>query len=284
MFIILQHWRSSLELLKPSQLIALIKQSCRFFAQGVILVVRHFYWLVAIDLFLFIASTRTLLKTIETQKQGTAMAFSPGAFYLLVLMQGAVFALSGIFFLFLKKQPATLSSIPYLKAAFPRYLQFYLFVSIILFFGIIFITGAGITKFPMVPQPVFIAFKMIEVATLFYWMSSQGFLKNLFRSFESGINIIVYNLPVFLLLGGLLFGINMLIQFCAFGTLQADATMQITATRSNLLTIIGNENFSFSNLLIAKYLKLVLEYFWIALMLSVYENKKDVHYTKTLFE
>jgi hypothetical protein len=284
MFIILEHWRSSLELLKFSQLFEIIKQSCRFFMQGVILLVRHFYWLLAIDLFLFVASTRTLLKTIETQKQATTLAFSPGAFYLLVLMQGAAFALSGIFFLFLKKQPTTLASIPYLKAAFPRYLQFYLFVSIILFFGIIFITGAGITKFPMVPQPVLITFKMIEVATLFYWMNSQGFFKNLFGSFESGINIIVYNLPIFLLLGGLLFGINMLIQFCAFGTFQPDSTMQITATRSNMVSIIGNENFSFHNFLIAKYLKLFLEYFWIAIMLSVYENKKDIRYTKTLFE
>lgn len=283
MLIILHHWRTSLQLLSITQLFTILKQSCKSFAQGIVLLLRHFYWLLALDLLFFVISTRTMLQSLAAQKPGTALSLSPGALHLLLLMQGTAFGLSGILLLFIKK-PKDLPSISYLKTSFLRYLQFYLLLSALLLVGIIFVTGLGITKFPMLNQPLLATFKIIEIVTLFYWLNSKGFFKSLLRSFESAINVIFYNLPLFILLGLLFFGINTIIQYCALGTLQADQAAQITTSRNNLLAILSNEKFSFSYLLIAKYLKFILEYFGIAIMLSIFEKKKDIRYTKTLFE
>ena len=128
MFIIFKHWRSSLELLSPTHIIRLIKQAFLTFLHGIKFLIRHFYWLLIIDLFIFSILIQTLLKTVSAQQSQPAITLSARTAYLLLLTQGVAFVISAILFLCMHKEndKSKAMDISHLKGIFPKYLQFYL--------------------------------------------------------------------------------------------------------------------------------------------------------------
>lgn len=282
MRILLHHWIRSLYFFTPQSLKTTVIRSAWVYATAFSLLLKHFYWVLLAEVFIFATLVESFNKQVPATTDG-ALTITPGFMMASFVLGILGLVLNTALLLFIRKEEPFSPAIPYFKYYFFRYLQFSLFIFAVTLFGLCMLFGMGITKIPPLPAAVTYGIKMLEVLAVLFWLDSSFSIKNIFVSFEKAINLLLYNLPIFAALLFMLWGIEQTVQAIILGTNSTNLA-SITLSQRIEISNLVKEGSSTTALVLFKYLRFIIEYFWIAIIFCVYRQRRDVNYAASFFD
>ncbi len=272
--IVVQSWKASLYDLIPQRIkfgiINAIKRSC-FVLKDLISTLR---WLLILDFFLAVTVVEALAKKIRS---GTGFTF------LCLLMELNWFIIYGSIILLSRKKDNFVDATTYLRTMFFRYLHALFIFSVVLLFLFWVMLILNITRFPNLHWTLTIPFQIFELLIIFYWLDSNFKLIDFFASMEKAVNLIFYNLPVFVVFFCLLLGLDFLLRSTFSGTIHANSPILLNEKSIGIVKPLCS-HFSQFKFILLKYSKILLEVFWICILSVFYEKKHNVCYHENIFE
>jgi hypothetical protein len=282
MRILLHHWIRSLHFFTPGSLKTTLLRSAWVYGAAMLLMITHFYWLLLTEGILFATVVGSFTKlTPPTDKTIMLPAGLIIASFILSII--GLIANSALL-LFIRKEEPFSPAISYFKYYFFRYLQFSMFIFGLTLLGLCILLSMGITKLPSFPALVTLTVRVLELLTAFYWLDSHFTLKDVFISLEKAINMLVYNLPIFVALLSGLWAIELAIGLIIFGSNPDGGLSSITLSQRIEITNLAKTGMSTTAMVAFKYLRFIFEYLWISIIFCVYRQRRDVKYSTSFFE
>jgi hypothetical protein len=185
--------------------------------------------------------------------------------------------------LLIRKRETLLDIKTYLKVTFLRYIRaLFIFMLLeIIFVGLVIMLG--ITQFPTIHWALKILFQIFELIIIFYWLDSTGKFKDFITSIEKTANLILYNLPVFLIFFGVFLGLDFLLKLLT-GTEHASFATLLFNNNSSQLFQSAVSRFAEIKLIFIKYMVLVFEILCLCILFAFYDENKRFNYSKSIFE
>lgn len=274
---VLLHWKASLSIFLPSKiksgLIDVVKNYISVIKNSIITM----RWFFLADLFLTAILAEAAAKKITSGVGLTFLVEITNLNWLIIY--------SAIIIL-IRKRENPLDAKTYLKSMFLKSINGLFIFMILEFVLFALLLMLGITHVPTIPwvfQFIFqFTLQIFGIFIIFYWLDSNGRFTNFLISVEKAVNLIFYNMPVFLILLGLLFGIRHLLQFFGMG----NSIFDFVFLNNSSLQLLQPSNLKFAEfkLIFAKYSKFMFEIFWLCILFLFYSNKRDVFYSKSIFE
>jgi hypothetical protein len=286
MFTILHEWSRSLKLFSVKQIGTFFYFFLFNFIRAIKIFVRNFWWIFVADaiFFVYFGDLLRLPKYVQTAEQ--PIVSSAGLF--LHLVNSILFFILTTAFLLSIRKPIKVQNSLYFKAGFLRYIQLQLIFSVILLFVTSLILSTGIEVLPHLHWSLSTVLGLVELLIVFYWLDSDFRLKEILFSLEKTLNIVLYNIPFFILafifLWGLKFGLGLIFSF--FG-IEWTSTQILGKMQPEQLGALSSGAFTTLHalkLLIIKYISFFIDYFFIALIFAFYCLKRDEIYTLSIFE
>jgi hypothetical protein len=262
---ILSAWLQSLSFFSPQRFFTSCIQAFMHYVRAVRLLVKYFFWLIVLDIFIGIIFGNTIAKTIITLMSNPQATTTPSVLITFVYITSEIiwFIIITAFLLFIRCHEIPENPLEYFKHTFFQYMYLLLLTSLLFFFCIILLMGLGITKFPsqmIVTTILSIIMYGIKFFTIFFWLDTTPSIKTFIHSIESSANLLLYNLPLFIILGGISFGYFM---FSAH-----------VPTFTTIISSKGLEHPPLFFLIGGKYLLFLIENFFLSLLFIIYEQKK----------
>ncbi|MFH1832368.1 MAG: hypothetical protein ABH827_06230 [bacterium] len=240
-----------------------------------------FWWLLLVEFSLFWAFGSTMINTMHEDAQVTNVAV-----FILSLIMGTIsLILSASLLLFMRKRAGQIQPLLYIKTYLVRYIQIVLFFSVASLAILSILTVFGITKLPSIHWPGLFAFHIVQLITLFAWLDSNFTFKKIFGSIEKSINIFIYNLPLFTIVIIGMWASHKLVTSLIFGVPFADASsFAMLNNKTQSILEILDKQIPTINIILFKYISLIVEFFWISLIFIIYDRKKLIPYTDSFIK
>ncbi len=235
------------------------------------LLIQTFWWLIIADIALY-CYFGTSIAHVDPSS-GDAVTLWP-----LFVESVIKFVLGASLVLFIRK-PDSLSSSFYLKKYFFRYVQFMLFITIFMLWGLIllvYLSGIPLVKSPNVPWIATGALQLIESCMLFYWLDSKFALKDIFRACEKSINFLFYNFPIIIVLLGFTWVLESISKWALLGW---DTVFIKTGDLAQTLS----DKLPGVQFLVLKYILFLGAFFVLSMLFMLYDKQKRVLYAKSFF-
>lgn len=286
MFIILQEWSKSLKIFSFKYIQSFLSFFIFNFIRATKFFIQNFWWFFVVDAIFFIYFGDLFL-VLPKFAQDSGQVINTGVLFLHLINSVLFFILTTAFLLSIRK-PVRAQNNLYFKTGFLRYIQLQLVFSLALLFGTSLILSSGIETLPSVHWSIKIIFSLIELLIVFYWLDSDFRLREILFSLEKALNLILYNIPFFIL-------IFILLWVFKFGLSFVLGCFGFEWTSTQILGKIQPEQFlnfhdhSFTifcslKLLAIKYISFFIDYFFIALIFAFYFLRKHEVYATSLFE
>ena len=270
---ILQAWKESLKTFLPSSvksgLVSIVKNYIRVLADSIVTM----RWFFVIDLFLTAILAEAIAKKISS---------GAGLRFLIEITNLNWFIIYSAIIILIRKREDYLDAKTYLKSMFFKYLNGLFIFLILQITFLLLLVILGITQFPATNWILKIIFQIFEMLIIFYWLDSDGKFTDFIASIEKVANLIFYNAPVFLIFLALLFGLDYLLKFLAYGPGTCDFLM-LNSDSSKLLQPIGSR-FAEFKLIFIKYVKILFEILWLCILFLFYDKNRSMYYSKSIFE
>jgi len=274
---LLYYWQRAFLLALPQNLFALAKQAIITWAGAVKVFVTYFAWLLLVDLGLFALIGNNIIHLI---KQPSDIAnLSHIALLLQFVLSIVWFVLRAGFLLFLRMESMPAGSVAgYFKRYFFRYIQFSLLLSLLMLVSLSVLISLGITQIPSLHWMLLLALSVLQFLGIFFWLDSGFTIKDFFRAIESGLNFFVYNLPIFLIFFLLLYGVSFFL---------SNIFPSLFVVLSNYVNVASNtvaaKEISVPLFMVFKYLRFFVEFLLISMLYVIYQRRKNIPYTKSIF-
>jgi hypothetical protein len=278
---IFQNWKQSVTFFRPNLLFDLIYVAIRTYFKALLNLVIHFWWLIAIDMFLFVVFGPAINKMLLVL-QNDSMA-QPHFLVSFVSLLSAIvsFALSSTLILLIKKQNA-IPPVAYVFQNIIRYIHLLLFFSFFLFLGLYILVLGGITNLPSASPIVLFCAKIIELVTLFFWLDLPPRLINIFVAFERAINMFFYRIPFFIVFIAVNMGCDFLSNHIAHKTLCISQPF-FFLDKAYVLLGAGPCPMPFVlKALLFGYCVAIVQHFLISILFAFYDETKREVYTESL--
>lgn len=283
---LLYYWIQSVREIFSSALITRFEQAVRRYLYALKLFMFHFGLLVILDSVVSLFFGKDFFYILSQAAQGKNEASM--SMLLLQMTSGITWFIIGAGLLVLiRLKKYSRSLINYLKMYLLRYVQLSLMFSLILFFFVLFIINLGITKLPMPHWSVVLSMRLIELLTMFFWLDSHFTPKDLLVSLERGINFFVYNVPFFGLIIMLIYLSDYGLKFLLLQAGVAEAAGVNFSLFSSTLRELKNidiQTISMSRIVGFKYLKFLIDYFWITIAYVLYDQSKHISFATSFFD
>lgn len=278
MIIIFRFWLESARFLLPSNFAKLCIHSIKLYYFGLKNLISIFWWLILTELGLFLLFGKKIFDFAAQQDK-----VPPMSLLLANIAVGIIgLILTASLILFIRKGASTKHPIKYLKEYLIRYIQLSLFFTLFFLVLLSLLSSFGISKIPSFHWSLLLTVRCIELLTLFFWLDSKFYFKDIFTSIEKAFNFFIYNLPFFIVLIVLMWAINTGVFFLFFGTLAPEKTALLSNKTQQLASMITKET-PLKNLIGFKYAFFFLEFLWASIIFAVYRKKKRKKYSESLF-
>lgn len=279
-------WKRSLQIFSSQYIKLFFIFVVTNFASAAKFLIQNFWWLFLADA-VFFSCCGDMLGKITNISSDPTQPINTGVLLLNLINSIVFFMLSTAFLLSIRK-PEKAVGHSYFKTGFLRYIQLQLIFSLFFLFVLNLLVSSGISTFPGLHWSLNILFSLIELIIVFYWLDSDYRLREILYSLEQTLNIILYNLPFFvlflILLLGFKYGAGYLFSyfgltatnFQILGKMQKDCILNVPANSFTALYVI--------KYLLMKYISFFLDYFFISILFAFYLVKKHETYTTSLFE
>ncbi|QQR48804.1 hypothetical protein IPF37_04555 [bacterium] len=198
----------------------------------------------------------------------------------------ADFMLHGGFLLFVRQKSDDKITKNYLFSFMLRYIQYSLIFSLVMLMLVVFFASLGMTALPHVHWSVVMMVRSLELIMLFFWFDSPCMVKDFFKALEKGVNFVLYNLPfllIFLILG-LVSQFVLKLAVCGLSVEYADIFAFLNGRLELVAPItVSDGQLAIWRVLLFKYLKFMLDFFWICFLWVVYDRKKMISYANSFF-
>jgi hypothetical protein len=285
MLAIINSWMESLRLLKISKLVLYVSTVKGCFFRAAKTLIKIFWWLFLLDLILFWFIGDSLI-TATKLDVSTPDKINPALLLPSILFGIIWFVINTSFLLLIRRTIVGDDVVSYLKVYFLKYAQLAIFFSFVLLMCINLLIGFGVVKFPNIHWIIISVLKFVELLTIFYWLNSEFYFRDIFKSLEKGVNILLYNLPIFTLILILMWLTDTLIKFAVMNN---DSALNIVknavskGVSANAMSDIKN-NIHPVRFVIFKYARFINEFIWISFIYGIYNLKRSICYTKSFFE
>lgn len=286
MFIILQEWSRSLKIFSFKCIGSFLSVFILNFIRATKSFIQNFWWIFIVDAIFFIYFGDLYL-ALPKVVQDPEQVINSGVLFLHLINSILFFILTTAFLLSIRK-PARAQNNLYFKTGFLRYIQLQLIFFLVLLFGTSLILSSGIEILPNVHWSIKIIFSLIELLIVFYWLDSDFRLREILFSLEKALNLILYNIPffilIFILLWGFKFGLSFILgcfglEWTSTQILGKFQPEQFLNFHANSFTILHSLKF-----LAIKYISFFIDYFFIALIFAFYFMRKHEVYATSIFE
>ncbi|MBS1988641.1 hypothetical protein JST56_06675 [Candidatus Dependentiae bacterium] len=282
MRILLHHWIKSLYFFTPGSLKTMLLRSAWVYGAAMSLMIINFYWLLLAEGILFATVVGTFTRLAPSADK--TVTLPAGLIIISFILSVIGLVANSALLLFIRKEEPFSPAISYFKYYFFRYLQFSMFIFGLTLLGLCILLSMGITKLPSFPAPITLTVRVLELLTAFYWLDSHFTLKDVFISVEKSINLLVYNLPVFVALLSALWALEFGIGLIVFGSNPDSGLSSITLSQRIEITNLAKTGMSTVAMVTFKYLRFIFEYLWISVIFCVYRQRRDVKYSTSFFE
>ncbi|MFA6526847.1 MAG: hypothetical protein WCT20_00275 [Candidatus Babeliales bacterium] len=285
MLAIFRSWIDALAFFSPRILLAFIKDAAGDFVRAMWLTLYYFHWLVIFDAVWFICFGNLVVKAYQVQKDNQ-LTLGGGALMLILVSAIVWSVLTIIIFLYLRK-PTTVEDIKrYTAEFFLRYIQLGFFFSLIVLFCLMVLVGLGIRHFPGVHWSLKIIVKMFQLLAAFYWFDSSFSLKEMASSIEKTINVMFYKLPLVVLFFCIIACCDALFLFAFQSMLNTTQFQHLLFTEVHIeqAFVLSGQPLDVVYALGVRYVKLIIEFFLIALLYGFYRSQKDLVSTVSFFD
>jgi hypothetical protein len=262
MYVLLHYWKRSLKIFYPSNIVLFSVLLFKRFFKALYVFLKYFWWFLVID-----AAILFLFGNAITQAQEnvfvTGQPVNFNAIFIHLFVSVIWFILSVGFLLAIRRPYKNVGWL-YFRNGFFVYVKLALVFSLIFLLGVNLLVSFGITMFPSFHWSINLLIRLVEILTIFYWLDSTCFLKDIFLSLELALNFVLYNAPFFLILLGVWFLLKLGIEimFSSFGINFAQLVLQYN---------------------VLKYLVFLGNYFCITLVFSVYNIRRKDKYNRSFF-
>lgn len=271
---VLQAWKESLTTFLPSRIKAGLINVVKNYVSVIKNSIVTMRWFFLADLFLTAILAEATAKKITS---GVGLAF------LIEITNFNWFIIYSALIILMRKREDSIDVKTYLKSMFFKYINGLFIFMILEFVFLILFAILGITQFPTIHWIFKIIFQIFEMLVIFYWLDSDGKFTDFIACIEKTANLLFYNMPVFLIFLMLLVGFDYLLKFL-FGMGHGSYDLLLlNSDSSQLLKPIGSR-FAEIRLIFMKYVKLLIELFWLCILFLFYDKNRNMFYSKSIFE
>lgn len=287
MFTILHYWQQSLALFVPTRFCSLLLLTAKKYSRALMRFVLFFNILLVASLIarFFCPQEIFIVQELATSMPEKLLERSSLMWWLLGFSL-ADFMLHGGFLLFIRQKSDDKTTKDYVFSFMLRYIQYSLIFSLVMFMLVIFFASLGMTSLPHVHWSVVVMVRSLELIMLFFWFDSPCLIKDFFKAFEKGVNFVVYNLPflLILLILGLVSQFVLKLAVCGMSVEYADIFAFLNGRLELVAPVTaGHGVLATWRVLLFKYLKFMLDFFWICFLWVVYDRKKMISYANSFF-
>jgi|GEM_PF-1790978 hypothetical protein len=273
---------------------------------GLSLFFKTFGLVVITEILFFLIFRQTLISFFESlQSQNMNVALWPG---IVRFVYGILwFIINTSILLAIRKRTARAQK-GYFLQGIVHYVLLSLFGSFLLFFLIAVVLSFGLTVFPKFHSVFFVIWGVMSLVTVFFWLDLKFklrifftneeespivlYFKNMFRyfkdalvAFEHAVNLIMYNLPFFVIVVLLGILLNKAFDNLLFGP----KPIFLFEENVFLFKLVKfppekSQSISLAVHVIAKYGKLFINYMWLCIIFVFYVQRKNTTYAKSLFK
>jgi hypothetical protein len=286
MKVIFDCWMQSLCIFSPSQFSLFLGMAAKCFLQALKIVCKYFGIFLLVDCIIFLLFGKVIFDIFHIPVPANITTYNVSFISIIVVLFLEVnwFIFSTAMLLFIRKKREA-EPLPYFKQTCFFYLKllflFYLFF-VVATIGLI---SFGITTIPQLPLVFMASQEVVKLLVIFYWLDSPMTIKNCLLSFEKSINFFVYNLPVFVFLITLLWGIDCCIKLIFCGTIEHLCNeITILMSRTEQFVKACPAQIASLRLLALRYLLFFVKYMWVCLIFIFYDQKKAITYSGSIFE
>lgn len=279
---ILKHWKMSLSLLKPQTFGSLIIESVKKFSYAFKQTVSIFWWLFIADLVLR-TSFNSYANNLISRGSETVANYTTSLLVFSFFTEVSMIVIRASYLLFVRDRTDNLSASHYIAFFILRLMQIRLvFLFIWLLMGVIL---SHINLEPiMVPLLwVLMITKILGLLIIFYWLDSQGSLKDILISLERGANLFIYRLPFFALIIIGMIALSWGIQIIILQPWNISNAADLTAKVQQLLKTQPIWLMSIVQLML-HYALVTIQCIIVSFLYCFYKTYRDENYATSLFE
>ena len=270
-------FRSSFDLLRPARIKRWISTSFKAMGQAGLTFIKNFWWILLIDAGLFMGFGGYAAEHLLAKES------LPLAFFLVLFAQSLLWSLTRGFYFLLMRKEEPLDLRVYLATYLFKLAQVMFAFFFVLLILLQIILAFKITKLPELSWHFTAIIHLLQLIIVFFWLDGPYSLLSVFKALERGVNLFFYNLPLMLVLLGILSLLDLGFGYAVAtltSTPQAHCLLQqnIAANPAQALTVVGR-----CCLLGIKYVGGLLECIWVAFVLGYYRRKRNDLYTENIF-
>jgi hypothetical protein len=282
MFVLFHHWKKSIFLLFPRNFSELFFDFVERSWKTFVVITKYFKWFFIIDFCIIALFGDRLVKAIQKIFLSSSPAYSfPMEILFFSIVTGMIwFVLSVSFFILLPSKNCSVDVKSYLKTYFIRYVQITLFFMMVSLFVVMLLVNFRLTIFPKFHFIFGLLAVIIHSLTAFYWLETKFYFRDIFRSFERAINLIMYNAPFFAVFLGFIFLGKLFLSYC-LGLENIEKVL--TYGLDSFLIISKQKKYSWILLFFLRYIKFFLETLFFSFLFVIYNAKKKIMYSKSIF-
>lgn len=280
MNIILNSWKNSLEVFHKDQFSRFFKVAFKNFFKGVFFIISKFWWLIGLNFIFFIGFKKLVstcpliyLKNLEFNYFSLLFFLLSSCIFISTFLISAVSLLSVV--------KSCLSNDFDFKEGFIKYVKFVFYLTLLSFVIWDLFNWILVPNSPSLGIYFNSFFLFLDLFILFYWIESQLTLIDFFKSLESAVNFIFYNLPFIIILVLLYLSIDSIIGFF-FKFELVPPLENINKDNINLLKDYFN-NLNLKMYVASQLLKNLFHFFVFIITYLFFINKKDELRYKSFF-
>jgi hypothetical protein len=282
MFVLFHHWKKSIFLLFPGNFSKIFFDFVERSWKTFVVVAKYFKWFFVIDFCILVLFGDKFIKSLQsTFLSSSPMSSFPMEVLFFSIVTGIIgFVLSVSFFILLPRKNYFVDVKFYMKTYFFRYVQITFFFMMLALFGIMLLVNFRLTIFPKFHFIFGLLAAIIHSLTTFYWLESKFYFRDIFRSFERAINLIMYNAPFFAVFLGSIFLGKLFLSYC-LGL--ENIEKMLTNGLDSFLIISKQGKASWIILFFLRYIKFLLDALFFSFLFVIYNAKKKALYSKSIF-
>ncbi|MBX9830712.1 hypothetical protein K2X40_02060 [Candidatus Babeliales bacterium] len=286
MLVILRYWQQALALCAPSRFFSLVQVTAKKYVQALVRFVLFFKILFVglLVAWYFCPQEVFMIQELVAQEPEKLLAQSSVVWWIFVFSV-AEFMIHAGFLLFIRRKGDELSTKEYVRSFMLRYVQCALMFSIIMLFVVAFFASLGVTTLPQIHWGLVVFVRTLELIIMFFWLDSPFTIKDFFIALEKGVNFVVYNVPFLavVLILGFMSQFLLKIAVCGVPVAYADIFGFLSGRLELVTPVVAGQELAAWRVLLFKYLKCALDFFWICFIWVVYDRRKTITYSKSFF-
>lgn len=272
---LLDAWKSSLELAAPRRLFRFCISTIKNVLRGLFVAIKNFWWILGLQI-IFASMLGYALWKVADSVPMPQTAHSIIEFFS-ALHNIAQLVLVLIVFLIMR-QESDQDITSYILRKAPHVVIFHFWTNIIVMLGFMSLLNLGITNFPQIPETITLIFDFFIWMQLLFWLERRPSALNYFFSLERTANIICYNIPFIVMIFCVALLLNLLTHnVSAFLMPFVQSAHQTLPTAASIIL-------SIKKTIATSLFALCIKSLWVAVIISFYRRKRNDEYTQLIFK